>query len=211
MKSLYLVFTCIYLTLSVFIADSKGYFAVRGFNVEKREDIEIYVNKNYGNSSYFLFNEKKLISDLESKFLDINDVVVRRNVNMTLSIKVQNKEPIAKTKSGKYISKDGVLYSSLLNYPAKVEAKVDNQYSSQNVLSKNQVSFILDLSSKFDSVSIEVYEPYNFVIYLDSILVEVQQDYENIANMTRVVEDIIVKSDKNINKLVVLNTRVVLK
>jgi|GEM_PF-4675776 len=211
MRSLYIVFIIIYLTLSVFIADSKGYFAVRSYSVEKREDIQSYLNQNYKGHSYILLNKKAMAADLKSKFLDIKNLQLKRNPNMTLSVVVENKEPIARTKSGKYISKDGILYSSILNYPTKVEAKVDTQYVSKHVLSGNQVSFILELSSKFDSVSIEVYEPYHFVIYLDSIPVEVQQDYENIANMTRVVEDIIVKSDKNISKLTVLNTRVVLK
>lgn len=211
MKSLYLLFILIYLTLSVFIADTKGYFAIRGFNIQEREDILSYLNQNYNGSSFVLLNKKSLTNDLESNFLDVKDLKIKRNPDMTLSIVVENKEPIAKTSSGKYISTDGTFYDSILNYSAKVQAKVDNKYLSENVLSKNQVSFILSLSDEFDSVSLEVYAPYHFVLYLDSIPVEVQEDYENIANMSRVVEDIIVNSDKDISKLVVLNSRVVLK
>lgn len=211
MKSLYLLFILIYLTLSVFVLDTKGYFAVRGFSVEGRKDILTYLNQNYNGRSFVLLNKKTLINDLESNFLDVKGVSISRKPDMTLNIDVENKEPIAKTNSGKYISTEGTFYDSILNYSAKVEAKVDNKYLSENVLSKNQVSFILRLSEEFDSVSLEVYAPYHFVIYLDSVAVEVQEDYENIANMSRVVEDIIVNSDKDITKLVVLNSRVVLK
>lgn len=146
-------------------------FEVRNFGINNQDCIkEEQVEKIIQNKNFFLIDEKKLAENLQSQFICVAQVTVKKRFPKTLKIEVAIKQPVAKIEgSNSFATEDGYLTSSdknlpLLYLPSQVRSQINQKISDKDALFALKLASLL-IKSDYNVVAIRIVKEKEIVTY----------------------------------------------